>query len=67
MPSSELNQKRRELNKAYRSLFGYTPSPSDYACSSCEYFAAIAKAVEEKKDISHYLSKRAPHIDGTVE
>lgn len=49
MPSSELNQKRRELNKAYRSLFGYTPSPSDYACSSCEYFAAIAKAVEEKK------------------
>ena len=67
MPSPELNQKRRDLNKAYRALFGYSPSPSNYACSTCEFFDALAKAVEEKKDISCYLSKRAAHIDGTLE
>ena len=67
MSSPEILQKRRELNKAYRALFGYIPSPTDFACTGSEFFDALAKAVEEKKEISSYLSKRAAHIDGTLE
>ena len=67
MSSPEVLQKRRELNKAYRALFGYIPSPTDFACTGSEFFDALVKAVEEKKEISRYLSKRAAHIDGTLE
>ena len=67
MPSQEVLQKHRELNKSYRALFGYIPSPTDFACTGSEFFDTLAKAVEEKKEISNYLSKRAAHIEGTLE
>lgn len=67
MRSTEFNQKCRELNKSYIKLFGYIPSPSDYACTNDQFAEALSKAVEDKKEISNYLSKRAMHIADTLE
>lgn len=63
----DVNIKRRQMNKAYRDLFGYIPLPSDYACTSKEFFESVEKAVTEKKEISNYLKKRAKHINGTLD
>lgn len=65
--SDDINMKRRQINKAYYALFGYVPAPSDYACTSKEFFESIEKAVAEKKEIDNYLKRRAMHIDGTLD
>ncbi len=64
MDSIEFGRKCRPYNRSYREIFGYTPAPSDYACTNDEYLEAIIKAVEEKKEIKNYLKMRSPHIDG---
>lgn len=62
--TDEIIMKRREINKKYRDLFGYIPSPSDYACTSKEFFDAVEKAATEKKEIDNYLKKCPAHADG---
>ena len=63
----DVKMKRRQMNKEYCSLFGYIPLPSDYACTTKEFFETVEKAVIEKKEISNYLKKRAKHINGTLD
>ena len=53
----DVNIKRRQMNKAYRDLFGYIPLPSDYACTSKEFFESVEKAVTDSlEDFCRYLN-----------
>ena len=64
MKSAEFNMKCKPQNIAYRELFGYVPSPTDYACTNEEFLDAITRSVADKKEIDNYIDKRAMHIDG---
>lgn len=67
MKSAEFNRKCRPQNIAYRELFGYIPTPTDYACTNKEFLEAITRAVTEKREIKEYLQKRAVHQDGVFD
>lgn len=58
MISIEFGKKCRPYNLQYRDLFGYVPCRRDYQCSQDEYFEALLKAIETKKDISTFVTKR---------
>ena len=64
MNNVEFNKMLRPYNKEYRDLFGYVPCHASYICSHDEYFEALKKSIEEKKEIEQYISKRPP-IDVT--
>ena len=57
MTDIEFNKSLRELNKAYRDLFGYIPCISDYSCTREEYSNALKRAIDDKKEITEFLTK----------
>ena len=66
MNSIEFGKKCRPYNIQYREIFGYVPCPDNYKCGQDEYFEALLKAIEEKKDISEIVPKRViDHSDTT--
>ena len=58
MDSIEFGKKCRPYNIQYRDLFGYVPCREDYSCSQEEFFEALLKSIETKKDINMYLIKK---------
>ena len=59
MNSIEFCKKCRPYNIQYRDIFGYVPCPDNYNCGQDEYFDALLKAIETKKDISTLIPKKA--------
>lgn len=55
MNQVEFSKACQPLNRAYKEIFCSVPTPSDYACTREEYFAALTKAVVEKKPLSALL------------
>ncbi|MBQ8218584.1 MAG: hypothetical protein IJZ79_02440 [Bacilli bacterium] len=55
MNSIEFGKKCRPLNIQYRELFNVVPCRDDYKCSQKEYYDALVTAIEEKKELYHYL------------
>ena len=58
MDSIEFGKKCRPFNIQYRDLFGYVPCREDYSCSQEEFFEALLKSIETKKDINMFLIKK---------
>ena len=58
MDSIEFGKKCRPYNIQYRDLFGYVPCREDYSCSQEEFFEALLKSIETKKDINMFLIKK---------
>ena len=67
MNSIEFGQACRQLNLAYRDLFGTIPVPSEYACTREQFLDALKQAVNERKPIETILLKRIHHNDGRLE
>jgi len=59
MNSQDFSNKCEPYNIKYYELFGSIPVPWDYHATQDEFFAALLKAIEEKKPIDEYLSKGA--------
>lgn len=57
MTDIEFNKSLRELNKAYRDLFGSIPCISDFSCTREEYSKALKQAINDKKEITEFLTK----------
>ena len=58
MNSIEFGKKCREYNIKYRDIFGYVPCRDDYRCSQEEYFNALLKAIELKRELSTIIPKK---------
>ncbi len=58
MNSIEFGKKCRLYNIRYREIFGYVPCRDDYKCSQEEYFDALIKAIETKRELSSFVSKK---------
>lgn len=58
MRSIEFGKKCRHYNIQYKNMFGYVSCRGDYNCSQDEYFNALLKAVETKRELSTIISKR---------
>lgn len=58
MNSIEFGKKCRPYNIKYRELFGYVPCKDDYIGSQEDFYNALIKAIDSKKDISEYIKKR---------
>lgn len=67
MKPKEFSDATREYNKLYRALFGYIPSIRDYSCTQEAYIAALAKAVEEEKELIHYLVQSGNSLNNKAE
>ena len=63
MDSIEFGKKCRPYNILYRELFGYVPCKEDYICTRDEYYTALVKAVDDKKDLSEYVKKRISPLE----
>ena len=55
MKAKEFSDVTREINKQYRTLFGYIPSIRDYSCTQEQYIVALEKAVKDKKELYYFL------------
>ena len=62
MTSIEFGKKCQPYNIQYKILFGYIPCRGDYICSQEEYFNALLKAIENKQDISTFISKKTTEL-----
>lgn len=58
MDSIKFGKKCRPYNIQYRDLFGYVPCREDYSCSQEEFFEALLKSIETKKEINMFLIKK---------
>lgn len=64
MNSIEFGKKCQPYNIIYRELFGYVPCKEDYICTRDEFYTALVKAVDNKKDLSVYVKKRVSLPEG---
>jgi len=62
MDSIEFGKKCRPYNIQYRDFFGYVPCREDYSCGQEEFFEALLKSIETKKDINMFLIKKTYDI-----
>lgn len=62
MNSIDFGKKCKTYNSIYKELFGYIPCKEDYLCTQNEFFNALVKAINTKKEIDIYLSKKAKDI-----
>ena len=58
MNSIEFGKKCRPYNGQYKAIFGYVPCRGDYRCSQDEYFQALLKAIETKRELSTIVHKK---------
>ena len=58
MNSIEFGKKCRPYNVQYRDVFGYVPCRDDYNCTQDEYFQALLKAIETKRELSTIVHKK---------
>lgn len=58
MTSIEFGKKCKPYNIQYRKIFGYVPCRDDYKCNQDEYFEALLKSIETKKEISAFVPKK---------
>lgn len=58
MNSIEFGKKCRPYNILYRSIFGYVPCRDDYNCSQEEYFEALLKAIDVKRELSSLVPQK---------
>lgn len=58
MNSIEFGQKCIPYNRQYKDIFGYVPCRGDYSCSQDEYFQALLKAIETKRELSTIVHKK---------
>ena len=61
MNSIEFGKKCNQYNVKYNELFGYVPCKDDYIGTQEEFFTALVRAVNEKKDISEFIRIRGPY------
>ena len=54
----EFGQKCIPYNRQYKDIFGYVPCRGDYSCSQDEYFQALLKAIETKRELSTIVHKK---------
>ena len=58
MDNIEFGKMCRPFLKEYFSMFGESPSPSDYVCTNNEFLENIKKAVDNKVKIGNYLTEK---------
>lgn len=58
MNSIEFGKKCRPYNIKYRDIFGYVPCRGDYQCNQEDYYEALMKAIETRKELSELVPKR---------
>lgn len=59
MTSVEFGKICRPLNREYKDIFGYVPCQADYICSQEEFIDGLKSAIEQKKELSVFVRKRA--------
>lgn len=67
MKTIEFGRMCQPYNKEYYKLFGSVPCLGDFAVTQEQFFEALKKSIEEKKEIEHYIPKKAVHNDGRME
>lgn len=55
MDMYEFGKVCKPLNKRYKELFGYIPNQMDYPCTREEFVEALTLAIQEQKEIFHFL------------
>ena len=63
MNGIEFAKKCQPLNRMYKELFGKVPSPDEYACNRDEFFEALKKSIEGKKELEKIIPVRAIRTD----
>ncbi|MCI5700028.1 MAG: hypothetical protein MR308_06535 [Lachnospiraceae bacterium] len=46
----------KTFNIEYKKIFGYIPCIENYSCGQNEYRNALMRAIQEKKELSEYLT-----------
>ncbi len=52
-------ENQTKLLKLYSELFGYTPTPSQYNCTTSEFYTFLNISIREPKDISTHIENKS--------